>query len=71
MLQGHKYKAAFQYTFRYTISQIHECQKKKTKKHLDIITVYHTFATQIRLLGRDEVLILTSAWFHLLGRDES
>ncbi len=54
MLQGHKYKAAFQYTFRYTISQIHECQKKKTKKHLDIITVYHTFATQIRLLGRDE-----------------
>ena len=29
-------------------------RKKKTKKHLDIITVYHTFATQIRLLGRDE-----------------
>ncbi len=31
MLQGHKYKAAFQYTFRYTISQIHECQKKKQR----------------------------------------
>ena len=31
MLQGHTYKAAFQYTFRYTISQIHECQKKKQR----------------------------------------
>ncbi len=29
MLQGHKYKAALQYTFRYTISQIHEFQLKK------------------------------------------
>ena len=31
MLQGHKYKAAFQYTFRYTISQIHESQIKKQR----------------------------------------
>ncbi len=63
MLQGHKYKAAFQYTFRYTISQIHEFQIKK-QRNIWILS-------QIRLLGRDEVLILTSAWFHLLGRDES